>query len=817
VGTADRSIDELAQAVLDGEPVDWLAAGSDADETSRRVAHLRIVARVAAVHQETGRHPDIWGHLRILEPIGRGASGTVYRAWDTRLDREVALKLIPVEAAATGGHPPAVIKEGRLLAKVRHPNVATIHGADQIGAYVGLWMELVRGQTLEGLLRGGAHFEPDEVAQIGLELGKALSAVHAAGLLHRDIKAQNVMRADDGRIVLMDFGTGRELGERGSDLTGTPLYLAPEVLQGHSATIQSDIYSLGVLLYRLLTGSFPVHGKTVDEVRRAHQANQREDVRVLRADVSSRLAHVIARTMDPVPEARYSTAAAFGADVAKALRSTSRTGWVGRGALVAAILVGVIILGRQLGWLDREPGGRQSASPLASALGAPSRPALRPGERPVIAIQPFRNRVKDPDSDLIVEGLMYELTRSLAGLDGLDARAASSSFAAKDQGGDPQAFGRQLGANLVLAGSVFGLPSRLRVDAHLVRVADNVTVWAESFQPANNDPLAIQQEISLGIINKLRLRGLGRRRYQLDPALSSLFLTARGLQARRHTDNAGRAARLFEQIAAADPSFAPAFAGLASALSAFSMAVPGNEPPPPDPRMKPAALRAIQLDPFLADAHAAMGSIYAQEHDWENARVSFTTAMDLDPTLTTAHAEFVLTMLLPLDRIDEALSVMEEARTVDPMSLDVRRVLSLIQVHAGLYDQAIENSRWVLDRDPRFPYADLWLARALILSGRPLEAEPIVQDRWDYLGYVYAVTGRRDEAEVLAAAHPEAPARQMLIYGGLGDRDRAFEALERAAAQHWWRAATWMIRPEVKIVRSHPRYSELRKRMGLLE
>ena len=211
-----------------------------------------------------------WGSLRVLERVGQGAFGDVYRAWDSRLDREVALKLIRrLESLdSIASH---VIDEGRLLARVRHPNVVTVYGADRIDGRVGLWMEFVRGRTLEAVLREQGPFGAEEATLIGLDLCRALSAVHGAGLIHRDVKAQNVMREAGGRIVLMDFGTGRDdLSDRPADVAGTPLYVAPEVLGGAPATAESDIYSVGVLLFHLVTGSYPVKGRTAADLREAH-------------------------------------------------------------------------------------------------------------------------------------------------------------------------------------------------------------------------------------------------------------------------------------------------------------------------------------------------------------------------------------------------------------------------------------------------------------------------------------------------------------------------------------------------------------------
>jgi tetratricopeptide (TPR) repeat protein len=356
----DQLVDELAGAILDGAPIDWAVVESSADGDARvLVRQLKVLAAVADVHRdgppaiatlswEPSAVPEAasdvtlkWGHLRLFELVGRGAFGQVYRAWDTRLDREVALKLLP--AARTSDRHPAssIIHEGRLLARVRHANVVTIYGAEQIGDQVGLWMEFVRGQTLEQLLKQGTVFSADDAVLIGLELGRAVSAVHSAGVLHRDIKAHNVTRAWDGRIVLMDLGTGRELDDSSSsDLTGTPLYLAPEVLRGGSATVQSDIYSLGVLLYHLVTGSYPVSARTMPAIRLAHERGDRISLSAARPDLPSAFVRVIERAMDPRPEQRYQTADALVNDL-QALsahgdpartRASARWKWLGLGA-----------------------------------------------------------------------------------------------------------------------------------------------------------------------------------------------------------------------------------------------------------------------------------------------------------------------------------------------------------------------------------------------------------------------------------------------------------------------------------------------------
>jgi serine/threonine protein kinase len=262
-----------------------------------------------------------WGHLQLIEEIGRGAFGCVYRAWDEVLAREVALKVIPL------AHPDvriadSVLREGRLLARIRHPNVVTVHGAQQLGDEIGLWMELVRGRPLGQIVRREGPLGPEEVTVVAVSLCHALSAVHGAGLVHRDLSAHNVMREAGGRIVLMDFGTGRETaatpGER-RDLAGTPPYMAPEVLSGRAASPASDIYSLGVLMFFLVSGRYPFEGRTMTAVARAQSLGERRLLADVRPGLPDSFVRIVDRALAPVPEGRYTTAGAMIGDLVEAI------------------------------------------------------------------------------------------------------------------------------------------------------------------------------------------------------------------------------------------------------------------------------------------------------------------------------------------------------------------------------------------------------------------------------------------------------------------------------------------------------------------
>jgi eukaryotic-like serine/threonine-protein kinase len=331
-----------ALAIADGTPVDWSVLGrtgvassaaASAIEATPGLLHLERVVRghrelrardggagagadtllTAARRESVLRSTELqvrWGPLLVLEKIGRGSFGDVYRAWDPRLDREVALKLLREDTTERFGSP--AVEEGRLLARVRHPNVVTVFGAERAAGRAGIWMEYIRGRTLADEVKDRGPLAPDEAVRIAIDVCRALAAVHAANLLHRDVKAHNVMREENGRIVLGDFGTGLTMLETPAEpqLAGTPLYLAPEVLEQRIASVASDLYSVGVLLFFLLTGRYPVAGGSLAEIQRAHSDGVRLSVREAGPELDHDLAALVETLLDPDPGQRFPTAIA---------------------------------------------------------------------------------------------------------------------------------------------------------------------------------------------------------------------------------------------------------------------------------------------------------------------------------------------------------------------------------------------------------------------------------------------------------------------------------------------------------------------------
>ncbi|HJR61876.1 MAG TPA: protein kinase [Vicinamibacterales bacterium] len=804
------ALDAIADAILDGTPVDWRSVDAEDLPDKAFVEQLKTLAALRQIRRASVSMPPEpwrWGHLQVFERIGHGAFGDVHRAWDPRLEREVALKLLRSDVLDDDGPGSAVIEEGRLLARVRHPNVVTIYGAEPIDGRIGLWMEFVKGRTLEEALRSGRTFTAAHVTRLGVDLCAAVAAVHAAGLVHRDIKAQNVMLDDGGRLVLMDFGTGYETDDStGKATAGTPLYLAPEVLSGGAATRRSDVYSIGVVLFRLLTGSYPVFGGDLADLRRAHASGDEGNARLDRAGIPVRLRRVLGRAIDPDPDRRYAGADMFGAALA-ALDRAPTIKRVAYGAAAAAALLAAL----GIGW---SPGLR------AMFMRAPAA-AAHAANTPTIAVLPFVNASSDPGNDDFIDGLTSEVIRNLAVIDGLQVRSQTSSFFFKNQPRDLHEVAKQLQVALVVEAYVHIIGNQLRINAQLVRVPDDVPVWSNRFDRTLDDVFAIQDEISRAIVNELRLTlGRGQRRYQTNLAAYDLYLRGRALVARRGTQSAEQAARLFEQVIAIDREFAPAHAGLADAYATMSWAI--DAPETALAGMRPAAVKALQLDPELAEAHAAMGVTYARERDWENATSSFERAIRLNPNLSEIRTSYSVSTLVPQGHAAKALDILAGAREMDPLSLAVKWAVGWAQFIGGRYEEAIVILREVVAADPDFPYAANILARALTFAGRPEEAIALWESRpqpsnWErWLMPAYVKLGRRADVDRLLNLPRNAnPYRQALNYAALGDKERTFEALSRAAAVEPLRTAAVLAYPEMSLLRGDPRLDQLRKRFSL--
>ena len=442
-----------------------------------------------------------------------------------------------------------------------------------------------------------------------------------------------------------------------------------------------------------------------------------------------------------------------------------------------------------------------------------------------IAVLPFKNLSSEPDSDYFSDGLTDEIIRNLSIIDGLQVRSRTSSFAFKDKPRNIHEVGAQLDATLVLEGSVLRSGDKLRINAQLVRVSDDVPLWSERFDRELKDVFAIQDEISRGIVNSLRLKlGRGRRRYETSLEAYELYLRARMNSASRSLSpsNYQQTIDLFEEAIAKDPTFAPAYAGLAWAYAVQSVWFAGEHPPDELVKMRAAAEKAIQLDPLLAEAHEALGVAFARDGQWEQSEKSFRRAIEINPNGSDTYIQYFFFLLAPLGRNEEALQGMRVAEKADPLSPYVHDFLARSLISAGRYSEAAE---YCMKLPADYPYKQMILARAWLAEGRTGDAIQILvndkahldnpQER-GLLGYAYARSGRREDAEKMVSASQYAN-EQALIFAGLGDKDRTLDALDRMADRGALRVGQWLNFPELAFLRGDPRVKALRKKVGLPE
>ena len=803
-----RGNDPFAEALkrlADGAPIDWTAVDSeDAPESLRaRIEPLKIIAAVAEIarslpaHSEQARGDDLltWGHLKILARVGGGAFGDVYRAWDSRLDREVALKIQkrPDDSASS-----SIIDEGRLLARVRHPNIAAVYGADRLGDTVGIWMEFINGRTLTDLVDDEGPRTASEVAATGIDLCRALAAVHDAGLVHGDVKARNVMRDDAGRIVLMDFGAGTDLRDACSGPAGTPLYLAPELLRGGRATPQADVYSLGVLLFHLLTEDFPVRGNTLLDVRDAHERGVRVYLDAAAPGLPPALMGAIERALSADPADRYPTAAEFEAALAVSLAPIRRRS---RPLFITGAAAALAVAGLGLWWTLRPE------------------PAPFP-ERAFVVIVTFENRTGDRTLDGVVEaGLERELTNSrhvnVAPQDRIDdaLRLMKKPPGTRlDVALAKEVALRDGGIRAVLRGSLDGNGGA-------------ITVTAEMLDPAaaagSQEVLARHSERSIEIprlytaiqrtSDALR-RQLGERSESIQRETPPERVSTRSLDALRlysesyrqgtqlsGTRNWAAAQTLVREALARDPDFAVAHTWHAWTL--FRAMAPADD-------IRVAAAKGVALSDHVTDweRHWIRGSYSFLTDDLNGAAREYEALLRVNPD----HLWGVWNLQNTYDRLGryrDAVRIAEMAarlrpayataqhRAADALSRVSRRAdavpyLDRFAQLRGAEDPVVRRlSTWrdfigafdALDRrDPGGVLAVVERVRTTLSQRQPAERDVVIR----YLTFFYAALGKFRDASAVALETSDVRRRAVLmaeIHSARGDGAPARALIEQAA------------------------------------
>jgi len=730
---------------------------------------------------------------RIERELGRGGMATVYLAEDRKHGRKVAIKVLQPELAASLGAA-RFLREIRIAARLAHPHILPLIDSGEAGGV----LYFVTPHVPEGSLRQRLEREPrvalGEAIRIARDVGAALDYAHRQGFVHRDVKPDNILFAD-GHAVLADFGIAQAYAAMGMEAVteagltlGTPEYMSPEQAAGERALgTQTDVYSLACVVYEMLAGEPPIRGAGA----RATMAKQVTEVprplRVLRPEAPPHVERALARALAKNPADRFPSP----------------------GALVAAL----------------QGQGSESA---AGARWTAAR---------CIAVLPFVNASPEPENEYLSDGLTDELIAALAGVEGLRVASRTSVFALKGKPQDVRAIGALLGAAWVLEGTVRRAGDRLRITAQLTSTEDGQLLWSERYDRTLADVFAIQEEIARTIVDTLRATSFAdlaapvTRRYTQNIAAYGLYLKGRYAWNKRTQEDLTEAIRYFEQAIAEDPTYAPAYAGLADS---YAMQLDYRSVPVAEgfARAQQYARQALELDETVAEAHASLGwALFIYDWDWDGAAREFRRAIELDPRYPTAHQWYAF-YLAAMGRLDDALVEGHTALELDPASVSIRRSMGWAYYYARRYDQARYHLSRAVAMNPMAAETYRILGLGLAGQGQWAEAERVIREGMTLpgtgsytlaaLGYVLARVGRRDEAEAVLAelearrrAGYVSPVAFATVQLGLERWPQAFDWVELACDERRGWVAYLKVNPIVDPVRGHARFQTLLERLKL--
>jgi TolB-like protein/Flp pilus assembly protein TadD len=824
------------------------------------------------------------GHYQIERQLGAGGMGVVYLAHDTRLGRPAALKLLRPDLTQDHERMRRFRREARAASALNHPNILTIYEVGQADSPVGdahfIAAEFVDGQTLRAVCQR-AGLTLGAALDILIQVAGALSAAHEAGIVHRDIKPENIMLRKDGLVKALDFGLAKlteQAAPTQSDsfarattqpgaVMGTISYMSPEQARGLEVDERSDLFSLGVVMYELLTGRAPFEGKTTSDVLVALLSSEPRPLASYVAKLPEALQEIGARALAKPVERRYQTARELGDDlkrlkedlefaaklkghaggrddilrmtVGAATAAADQTTMVTRPVVAPATSRLTVLRGLRLRY---GKGLALAALALALALIAAAswRQWLAPRRATIdsVAVLPFTNVGGDPQMEYLPDGITENLINSLTQLPSL-RRVMSRGvvFTYKGREVDPRQAGQALQVRAVVTGRVQRLGDRLVIHVELVDAATGAQLWGERYQRPFADLLTLQEEIAREIAEALRLRLSGdeqrqlAKRYTQNNEAYQLYLKGRYHWNKRTGEGMRKSVESYNQAIEKDGDFALAYVGLADAYATLgSYHVMRSRDVLPLARE--AAAKALSIDEGLAEAHASMGKILTDYYgEWAQAEREFQRAIDLKPNYPNSH-HWYSTLLARLGRFDEAVGEANRALELDYFSPVTGTQVGNVLYLARRYDQAIAALRKPLDLEPNFAPAHYYLGLCYLMQERRDEAEAefekalaIVPNTPDFialLGYTNAVAGRRDQAQrrleelnQVAKRRYVAPLNFAAIYIGLGERDLAFKMLENCNEE----CAPWLrglkIDPLFDGLCADPRFAGLMRRAGL--
>jgi len=802
---------------------------------------IGVTETMEAPREELTTGSTFAGRYQIIEELGKGGMGRVYKAHDTEIREKVALKLLKPEIASDEKTIERFRNEIRLARKIAHRNVCRMYDLGEERGTRFITMEYVDGEDLKSTIRRIGRLPVGKSIAIARQICEGLEEAHRLGVVHRDLKPGNIMLDKEGNARIMDFGIARLLKTKGITgagiMIGTPEYMSPEQVDGKETDQRSDIYSLGVILYEMVTGQMLFEGDSPFTVGMKHKGEMPKNPKELNAQIPDDLAVLILKCLKKDREERYTSAGELRSvleSIEKGIPTTEKTVAPRKTAtskeitvtfglknLVLPVTVVVLVAAAIAIWLFilRE------------------KPVSQPAGKPSIAVLPFDDWSPEKDQEALCKGLATSLITALLKLENLHVPAPTSSFSFEGEERNIQEIGEKLKVSTILEGSIQKAENKLRISARLINVADEAMIWSEDYNRELKGIFDIQDEIALKIAEKLKLELLVSEKEKLQKRhtenVEAFNHYTQGLfyWNKRTADSLYSAIEEFQKAIEIDSNYALAYVGLADCYNLLSLY--GNvRARETFPKAKEAARKAIALDDTLGEAHNSLAYAMSR-YDWDQkgAEREFKRAIALNPNYATAHFWYAENLMIQ-KRFDEGIKEMHLALELDPVSLIINSSLSLLYLYKREFEKALQQAKKTIEMDPGFAHAHMMASgvhaelkhfpesieegkKAVELSGR----SPIYLS---YFGWAYALAGMEEEArKILGELSEMSETRYVsafwiaIIYAGLNEKDRAFEWLEKAYEEHYEVLSFINITPHSDSLQDDPRFQELLEKVGL--